>query len=159
MTDGCILYISVKGTIKTDKHLENKIKEPELMFHVKHLPQTIKERTNMKTSTKDFTAVVMEKKATLEVLEELMDKLSTIEENTRKEWGYVGEVQKTRWCEAEDTILPVYLDEEGNETFEVTKAPKIVNDYDFIEKKEFTSQDEAKFRAIEKICETLANLA
>ena len=110
-------------------------------------------------NTKDFNTIIMEKKETLDVLESLLEKLSYLEDDARKEWGKVGTKQRERRNDATGEYAPVYLDENGEETFEDTGRPKIVDDYDYIEKKEFTDRDKARFAAIDKIRDTLAALA
>ena len=110
-------------------------------------------------NTKDFTAIVMQKKETLDILETLFESLARLEDDVRKDWGVVGTKQKTKWSDEQGKSLPVYIDNNGQETFEVTDNPKIVDDYDYYEKKEFTDRDKARLASIEAIRETLANLA
>ena len=113
----------------------------------------------MKNNTKDFNTIIMEKKETLDVLESLLEKLSYLEDETRKEWGKVGTKQRERRNDATGEYAPVYLDENNEETFENTGKPCIVDDYDYYEKKEFSDRDKARFAAIDKIRDTLAALA
>ena len=114
----------------------------------------------MKTmEKKDFNTIIMEKKETLDVLETLLEKLSNIEDDARKEWGKVGTKQRERYNDATGEYAPVYLDENNEETFENTGKPKIVYDYDYIEKKEFTDRDKARLAAINTIRDLLATLA
>lgn len=111
------------------------------------------------TNTKDFATMVMEKKEILDVLETLMESLGRMEEDAHKTWGKVGTRQKTKWSDEQGGSIPVYLDEDGNETFTVTDTPKIVDDYDYIEKPELDDRDKARINAINTIRETLASLA
>ena len=111
------------------------------------------------TNTKDFRSMVMEKKETLDILETLMESLGNMEEDAHRTWGKVGTCQKTRWSDDQGRSLPVYIDEDGKETFIVTDIPKIVDDYDYIEKSELDDRDKARINAINTIRETLASLA
>lgn len=111
-------------------------------------------------NTKDFTTVVMEKKAMLEVLEALMEKLSSIEEDINKDWQPTGEKeQATSWDANIKESRLVWLDEDGKRTFEDTGRPCMKDCYDYLPKKNFTEQENAKLAAIEKVRDTLAALA
>lgn len=113
----------------------------------------------MKTNTKDFRTIVMEKKETLDIIENLMETLGRYEEDARKDWGVVGTKQREKWDDSQGVSRLVYLDENGEETFEDTGKPKIVDKYDYFEKKELDDRDRARLAAIDKIRETLASLA
>ena len=104
-------------------------------------------------NTKDFNAYVMEKKAILEIAEDLMVSLSTREEDHKKEWAKVGESQRT---DRDGNLL--WLDENNERTTEDTGKPCMRDDYDYVEKKSFDAKDEAYFNAIEKIREAIASL-
>ena len=113
-----------------------------------------------KNNGKDFTMVVLEKKAVLEVLEELMEKLGSMEAATKEEYRATGELyQLTRWDDATEKRRPVYVDSDDKDTFEVTDNPRMTEKYDYLPKLEFTDRDNAKLAAIDKIRETLASLA
>ena len=107
-------------------------------------------------NTKDFTTIVAEKKATLEVLEALMEKLSFEEEYVSLEYKKVGEHQRM-----DEDGNPLFINEAGERTPLDTGKPAMVNDYDYVKKlaEELTDKDKAKLTAIEKIRETLAALA
>jgi len=113
----------------------------------------------MKANTKDFKAVVMEKKEMLDIIEDLLETLGRREEDVSKTWGKVGTKQKTKWSDDQGESLPVWLDENDEETFENTGKPKIVDDYDYYEKAELDDRDRARLAAINKVRETLAALA
>ena len=118
-----------------------------------------KEKRNMK-NTKDFSAVVMEKKEMLDILENLMTSLESLEENTRLEWRATGEKeQATRWNDEVSHSCPVFEDENGKRTFEDTGKPWMVDCYDNLPKLEFTDRDNARLAAIQRVRETLAALA
>lgn len=107
-------------------------------------------------NTKDFATVVAEKKATLEVLEALMDKLSYEEEYVLLTYEKVGEEQRK---DADGNLL--YIDGEGNRTTEPTDT-KCMKDVYADRKRtpdELNDRDLAKIAAIEKIRETLAAMA
>ena len=111
-------------------------------------------------NTKDFSAVVMEKKEMLDILETLMESLSSLEENTRLEWRATGErEQSTRWNDELKQTCPVFEDENGQHTFEDTGKPWMVDCYDNLPKLEFTDRDNARLAAIQRVRETLAALA
>lgn len=118
----------------------------------------IKENFTMK-NTNDFTTTIMEKKETLDILESLMEKLGNLEDDTRKDWDVIGTKQRERLNDATGEYAPVYLDENDVETFENTGKPKMVNDYGYVEKKEFTDRDKARLTAIDKIRDLLVTLA
>ena len=110
--------------------------------------------------TTDFAAIVMEKKEMLSILQECMELLDRIDKDSRLEWRETGEVeQRTKWNDEERKSCPVYLDEDGKQTFEVTDTPCMVDKYDYLPKLTFTKEDEAKLSAIEKVKQTLAALA
>lgn len=111
-------------------------------------------------NTKDFAMVVMEKKERLDILEILMERLSNLEDDVRKEWGSTGKTEQlTRWNKEVEETQPVWKDENGEKTFENTGIPFMTDVYDYIEKKEYEPRDLARLEAIEKIRETLASLA
>ena len=111
-------------------------------------------------NTKDFATLVMEKKATLEILEILMEKLSSLEDDYTKEWACTGETeQKTSWNRETEKSEKVWLDADGNRTFENTGVPCMVDCYDYMPKKEYTEKDKAQLEALNKVRETLASLA
>ena len=107
-------------------------------------------------NTKDFVQVVAEKKATLEVLEELMERLNSEENYVWIDYRCTGEVQRE---DSDGNLL--YIDENGNRTTEVTSTPCMKSRYEDVKKTdgELTDRDRAKLAAIEKIRETLAALA
>lgn len=107
-------------------------------------------------NTKDFTQIVAEKKATLEVLEALMEKLTYEEEYVLFEYKKVGEEP---WLD--DFGNQMYYDEDGKRTSTITDTPAMRGKYENVRKSddEMTDRDKAKLSAIEKIRETLASLA
>ena len=110
--------------------------------------------------TTDFAAIVMEKKEMLSILQECMELLDRLDDDARKEFRATGDQeQSSRWNDEEGKSCPVYLDEDGKQTFEVTDIPCMVDTYDYLPKLEFTKEDEAKLSAIEKVKQTLAALA
>ena len=107
-------------------------------------------------NTKDFAQIVAVKKATLEVLETLMEKLAYEEEYVLFDYRKVGEEP---WLD--DFGNQMYYDEKGNRTSTITDKPAMKSIYDNVKKtdEEITERDKAKLAAIEKIRETLAALA
>lgn len=111
----------------------------------------------MKANTKDFSTLIMEKKETLDIIEDLLAILASKEEDCGKEWAKVGTKQKKKWNGDEDQL--VWMDGEGNQTLENTGKPYMVDDYDYVAKAVLSDRDKARLSAIEKIRETLASLA
>ena len=110
--------------------------------------------------TTDFTMVVMEKREMLDVLQECMELLDRIDNETRLEWRTTGEQeQMTRWNDDIGESAPVYIDEDGNRTFEVTDKPYMTDCYDNLPKLKLEPRDEAKINAIARVRETIASLA
>lgn len=104
--------------------------------------------------TKDFETIVLEKKATLDILERLMKELSSIEEYRLLEYVEDGEEQKKDW---DGNLL--YRDGEGNSTTEDTGNPIMKTKYKQVRKTDLDKEDEAYISSLELVRETLANLA
>ena len=104
--------------------------------------------------TKDFKTIIMEKKATLDILDTLMSSLSYEEERVLFEYDKVGEEQRT-----DDDGNLLYIDKDGNKTTEVTDTPAMRNVYGDVKKEKLDERDTAKLSAINKIRDTLASLA
>lgn len=110
--------------------------------------------------TTDFAQVVMVKKEMLDILTECMDVLDRLDKEARLEWRATGEKeQATRWNKEQECSMPVYYDDNGERTFEVTDKPVMVDCYDNLPKLEYSKQDEARLSAIQQVRETLASLA
>ena len=110
--------------------------------------------------TTNFTQVVMVKREMLDVLQEMMEKLDSMEQETKLEWRATGEQeQRTRWNDEINDCAPVFIGEDGKQTFEDTGKPWMVDKYDNLPKKEYSDRDTAKLEAIEKVRQTLAALA
>ena len=110
--------------------------------------------------TTDFAEVVMVKREMLDVLQECMERLDTIEREISLEWRSTGEQEQlTRWNKETDKSELVYLDDEGKRTFDNTGVPCMVDCYDNLPKEEYSDRDKAKLEAIEKVRQTLAALA
>ena len=114
----------------------------------------------MKTNTKDFTKVVMEKKEMLDILEQCMELLGRLDDDVRMEWRSTGEMEQlTRWNDETKHTELVYKDEDGKKTFEDTGVPFMTDKYDNLPKLDYSERDEARISAIQKVRETLAALA
>lgn len=132
------------------------------MFHVKHSARK-KEKIHMKNiEKKDFSALIMEKKERLDILEQLIGTLNNIEIDTKQEWTITGtQSQLVRWNNETRKDELVWKDENGKRTFDqsITGEPYIVDDYDYMPKTEYNDRDKARLQAIELIRNTLADLA
>lgn len=104
--------------------------------------------------TKDFETVVLEKKATLDILERLMRELSSIEEYHLLEYVEDGTEQKKDW---DGNLL--FETEDGKSTTEDTGKPIMRTKYKQVKKSDMDKDDEAYMAALELVRETLANLA
>ena len=110
--------------------------------------------------TTNFTEVVMVKREMLDVLQECMEQLDRMKEEAKLEWRATGEQeQRTRWNDETEKCDPVFIGEDGKQTFEDTGKPWMVDKYDNLPKVEYSDRDKAKLEAIEKVRETLAALA
>ncbi len=98
----------------------------------------------------------MEKKATLDILEQLMDKLNDLEEYKLTRTEEVGEEQGKDW----DGNL-YWLDENGKRTTENTGTPYMRTLYKTVKLKdeEMDDNDRAYAGALERVRDTLASLA
>lgn len=106
--------------------------------------------------TKTFDEVVKEKKATLDILEELMDKLNWLEEYKLTRNEETGEEQGKDY---DGNLL--WLDENGTRTKEETDTPYMRTTYKTVRLKEEEMDDTEKAyaAALERIRDTLASLA
>ena len=106
--------------------------------------------------TKNFNEVVLEKKVTLDILEELMEKLNNLEEYKLTRTEETGEEQGKDW---DGNLL--WLDENGKRTTEETDVPYMRKTYRNIRltEDEMDEREKAYSRAIETIRDTLASLA
>lgn len=106
--------------------------------------------------TKTFNEVVMEKKATLDILEELMSKLNDFEEYKLTRTEETGEEQGKDW---EGHLL--WLDENGKRTTEETDTPYMRTTYRRVRltEDEMDEGDKAYAAALERVRDTLASLA
>lgn len=115
---------------------------------------------NTVNNAQDFTAMVIEKKQLLGILERLMSTLDNMTDDTMKEWRTTGEQeQATRWNDEHEKSMPVYLDENNKRTFEVTDTPLMVDCYDTLPKLELSNEDKATLSAIDKVRKALIALA
>lgn len=117
----------------------------------------------MKTiEKKDFSAIIMEKKERLDILDQLIGTLNNMELEAKKEWARTGtQSQLTRWCDETNQSELVWKDENGKKTFDqsITGEPYMVDDYDYMPKTEYSDRDKARLEAIELVRNTLAGLA
>lgn len=106
--------------------------------------------------TKNFNEVVLEKKATLDILEELMGKLNDLEEYKLTRNEEVGEEQGKDW----DGNL-YWLTEDGKRTTENTGTPYMRTKYKTVRipVEEMDEREKAYAAALESIRDTLASLA
>ena len=105
---------------------------------------------------KNFNEVVLEKKATLDILEELMSKLNDLEEYKLTRNEETGEEQGKDW---EGHLL--WLDENGKRTTEETGTPYMRTTYKTVRltADEMDEREKAYASALETIRDTLATLA
>ncbi len=114
------------------------------------------------TEKKDFNTMVMEKKALLDVLEDLMERINYLDDNARLEWRSTGkQEQATRWDRETDTERLVWKDADGKRTFDetITGEPYMVDVCDNLPKLDYSDRDLARLHAIELVRNTLADLA
>ena len=106
--------------------------------------------------TKNFNEVVLEKKATLDILEELMSKLNDLEEYKLTRTEEIGEEQGKDW---DGNLL--WLDENNKRTTEDTGKPYMRTLYKTVKLKddEMDEKEKAYAGALETIRDTLASLA
>lgn len=114
------------------------------------------------TEKKDFNAMVMEKKALLDVLEDLMERINDLEREARLEWRSTGkQEQAMRWNNELQKDCLVWKDADGKRTFDesITGEPYMFDVYDNLPKLDYSDRDLARLNAIELVRNTLADLA
>lgn len=114
------------------------------------------------TEKKDFNTMVMEKKALLDVLEDLMERINYLDQEARLEWRSTGkQEQATRWNNELQRDSLVWKDADGKRTFDesITGEPYMVDVYDNLPKLDYSDRDRARLHAIELVRNTLADLA
>lgn len=107
-------------------------------------------------NTKNYKEIFAEKKAMMDVIEDVLTDIEYRETSILRTYKEVGEEQRT-----DKDGNKLYLDEYGERTTEVTDQPCMKSVYDEVmqDVSELDERDKAKYDAIQKIKEAILALA
>ena len=106
-----------------------------------------------KNATKNYKDIITEKKAMVELVERCLSELDSFEKYTLCDMVKIGEHHATDW---HGNLL--YKNEDGERTTEVTDAPIMETDYDYRLPAEMDESMQAKYNALNKLRDILADL-
>lgn len=110
----------------------------------------------MKNTTKSYKDIFAEKKAMMDVLEDVLADIEYRETALLRDYKEVGEEQRK---DNDGNLL--YLDSDGNRTTDVTDTPCMRTVYDDVQRdpSELDERDRAKYDAIQKVKDAVLALA
>ena len=106
-----------------------------------------------KNATKNYKDIIIEKKAMIELVDRCLSELDSFEKYSLCDMVKTGEHQMKDWG---GNLL--YKDEDGNRTTEVTGVPLMETDYDYRLPANMDEDMKAKYNALNKLRDILADL-
>lgn len=106
-----------------------------------------------KNTTKNYKDIITEKKAMIELVDRCLSELDTFEKYTLCDMIKTGEHHATDW---HGNLL--YKTPDGERTTEVTDIPMMETDYDYRLPAKMDDDTQAKYNALNKLRDILADL-
>lgn len=106
-----------------------------------------------KNTPKNYKDIITEKKAMIELVDRCLSELDNFEKYTLCDMVKIGEHHMKDW---DGNLL--YKDEDGKRTTEVTDTPMMETDYDYRLPADMDEETQAKYNAMNKLRDILADL-